>query len=70
MNGEYVIIGDTKSYEGCLICVAGSYENAQKVLHRMLNNPDENDKMLMAGHCNLRIEEVPPEDCWWWKNCE
>lgn len=63
---EYVIIGDTERYEGCLVCLCGtSFEYAKKVLNRMLNNPTENDKLLTIGHTNLRVEEVVSEDCWW-----
>ena len=41
---DFVIVGDTDKYEGCLVCVCGTYDNANKILHRMLNNPTENDK--------------------------
>ena len=69
--GNYVIAGDTKNYKGCLVCVCGkSYEHAEKVLHRMLNNPTKNDKRLIAGHSNLRIEQVSEKDCWWYGNCD
>lgn len=67
---DFVIVGDTDKYEGCLVCVCGTYDNANKILHRMLNNPTENDKKIMNGHSNLRIEEVPEEDCWWRGNCD
>ena len=68
--GDYVIIGDTKSYDGCLVCVCGTFERATEVLNRMLTNPTDNDKRLMDGHHNLRITEVPEEDCWWHGNCD
>ena len=68
--GDYVIVGDTEKYEGCLICIGGTYENAEKRLDHMLNNPDENDKRLMIGHTNLRIEFVEEKDCWWHGNCD
>ena len=70
MNGDYVIVGDTERHEGCLVCVCFTFENATKVLNRMLNNPNDNDKRLMQGHSNLRIEEVPEKDCWWHGNCD
>lgn len=70
MNGDYIIIGDTKAHEGCLVRVAGTYENAQKVLDQMLNNPDENDKRLMAGLTNFRIKFAEEKDCWWRGNCD
>ena len=71
MNGDYVIAGDTSMYEGCLVCIAGkTYEIAEKILNRMLNNPTENDKKLMSGHTNFRIEFVEESDCWWHGNCD
>lgn len=67
MNIEYIIVGDTKEYTGCLVYVIGStsFEEAEQELNRMLNNPTENDKKLMEGHTNLRIKEVDKKDCWW-----
>jgi hypothetical protein len=63
---EYVIVGDTKEYKGCLIYVCGkSQENAEKMLKKVLNNPTENDKLVTKGHTNLRIEEVEDSECWW-----
>ena len=62
---DYIIVGDTKDYGACLVCVCGSLDRANDTLYRMLNNPTENDKALMRDHTNLRIEEVPEEDCWW-----
>lgn len=71
MNGDYVIVGDTKEYEGCLVCIAGNtYEKANEVLNCMLNNPTENDKQLMRDHTNFRIEFVEEEDCWWHGNLD
>ena len=71
MNGDYVIVGDTKEYEGCLVCVAGNtLERATKALNQMLNNPTENDKKLMAEHTNFRIEFVEEKYCWWHGNCD
>lgn len=62
---DYIIVGDTKKYGECLVCVCGTLERADNALYRMLNNPTENDKILMSGFSNLRIKEVPQEDCWW-----
>jgi hypothetical protein len=71
MNGDYVIVGDTARYEGCLVCVAGStFEDAKRLLNRMLNNPTENDKKLMSGHTNFRVEFAKESDCWWHGNCD
>lgn len=63
---EYIIVGDTKSYKGCLITVVrGSRSDAEKVLERMLYAPTDNDWELMKGHNNLRIEEVEEKEQWW-----
>lgn len=68
---RYIIKGDTEQFNDCLICVCGnSQEQAEKCLIRMLNNPTENDKCLIAGHKNLRIEELKDKDCWWEFNCD
>jgi hypothetical protein len=67
---DYVIVGDTQEYKGCLVCICFTLENANKVLHRMLNDPTDNDKILMKGHSNLRVEEVPEDECWWRGNCD
>ena len=64
-NSDFIIVGDTERGE-CLVYVSGrKRENAEEDLKRMLNNPTENDKRLMARHSNFRIKEVPVEDCWW-----
>lgn len=67
---DYVIVGDTKNYDECLVCVCGTFARATEVLTRMLNNPTDNDKKTMQGHSNLRIAEVPEKDCWWRDNCD
>ncbi len=68
---EYIIVGDTEEYKGCLVCLCGNeYDHAKDVLHRMLNNPNPNDKMLKKGCTNLRIKEVVSEDCWWHYGCD
>lgn len=68
--GDYVIVGDTKDFKDCLVCICGTHENAENILNRMLNNPTENDKRLMSGHTNFRIEFIKEEDCWWYGNCD
>ena len=68
--GDYVIVGDTERYKDCLVCIGGAYENAEKALNRMLNNPTENDRKLMTGHTNFRIKYVSVKDCWWHGNCD
>lgn len=71
MNGDYVIVGDTERFEGCLVRIAGSkYERAEEILNRMLNNPTEDDERLMVGHTNFKIEFVEEKDCWWHGNCD
>ena len=67
---EYVIVHDvegTDKYNGCLLYVCGSSrENAEKVLERILNNPNSDDMRNIAkGYINFRIEEVPASQCWW-----
>lgn len=63
---EYIIVGDTKDYERCLVCPCGKKrERAEEVLNRMITDPTPNDKFLTKGHTNLRIEEVEDKDCWW-----
>lgn len=64
---EYLIIGDTKNYKNCLIYRCGNNrENAERVLDRLLNNPNDNDKFVSKGHFNIRIEEVDDSsECWW-----
>ena len=66
INVEYVIVGDTEEYNGCLIYVIkGNFEMAEQILNRMLNNPTENDKRSMKGYINIHIEGVDKCDCWW-----
>ena len=63
---EYIIVGDTENYKDCLIVVCGANEeHAETVLKRITENPTNNDKLLIRGHTNIRIEEVTPENCWW-----
>lgn len=63
---EYTIIGDTKKYGPCLIYVCGkNRETAEKTLDRMLNNPNEHDRMSMKGVTNIRINEVEEKKAWW-----
>lgn len=68
---EYVIVGDTKDYKGCLVCLCGcSIEHAKNTLSRMLSNPNDNDKKIIEGHTNLRIKTIKEEDCWWHHGCD
>lgn len=70
-NLEYIIKGDTPEFKDCLVYVCGkSLDVAKEDLHRMLNNPNENDKKLIQNMGNLRIEETEDKDCWWNFNCD
>lgn len=63
---EYIIVGDTPRYEGCLVRVCGSdLENAEYILNQMLNNPTPTDLRLMEGHSNFRIKPVEEKYQWW-----
>lgn len=63
---EYIIVGDTQNYNGCLICVCGeSKDRAEETLERMTTRPTENEIRMIEGHTNLRIKEVPKSNCWW-----
>lgn len=63
---EYIIVGDTKEFKGCLIYTCGtSKEHAEEVLNKMLTNPSEQDKKVLEEHSNVRIAEEESENCWW-----
>ena len=71
MDFEYVIIGDTPIYTGCLLYVVGvSKERAEEVLNRMLNNPNVTDRYLMKDVTNIRISTVDKKNCWWHEGCD
>lgn len=60
---SYVIVGDTKRYNGCLIyAIDGGLDSAQRILDRMLNNPNEDDLMALEEHTNIRIDI---SEVWW-----
>ena len=62
----YVIAGDTEKVDGCLVCPIGEeIEKAKERLKQMICNPNENDKELIRGHVNLRIESIKSSDAWW-----
>lgn len=68
---EYVIKGDTPEFKNCLVYVCGKeIESANNVLNRILNHPTDNDKKVIRGHHNLRIEEVEDDECWWNFSCD
>ena len=63
---EYTIVADSNEHKGYLVYVCGrSLEFANKVLDRLLNNPDERDLELRKEFTNFRIEAVEDKDCWW-----
>lgn len=62
---QYIIVGDTEKYKGCLIYVCGTLENAKKSLDQILNNPTKDDLYSIDGHTNIRIQKEEEKDCWW-----
>lgn len=63
---QYIIVGDTKEYEGCLIFACGEDESkAKKILKRFLKNPTDEDKKIMKGHFNIRLQSENEHNCWW-----
>lgn len=63
---QYIIVGDTERYEGCLVTTCGnSEERAQEVLNRMIVSPTDNDLRLIKGHSNLRVKAVEDREAWW-----
>lgn len=61
---EYIIVGDTASYKGCLVAVCGGdRKRAEQMMNRMVSNPSDNDKWITKGHFNLRIEQT--DNGWW-----
>lgn len=63
---QYIIVGDTDNYAGCLVTICGADKaGAEQVLTRMLENPTDNDRYLTKGHHNLRIELT---DGGWWND--
>lgn len=67
---QYIIVGDTEEHGECLVYICGNNEDkAKETLNRILTNPTERDKRVTAGIRNLRVKEVPREDCWWLDGC-
>lgn len=62
---NYIIVGDTEKHGECLIYVCANSVVAEQVLDRMLNNPDEEDKIAMRTHKNIRIKKTDESRCWW-----
>ncbi len=59
---EYIIVGDTAEFEGCLVRLCGtSYERALEVLEEVKRDGFKG----FSEHSNFRIEKVKSEDCWW-----
>ena len=65
-QNEYIIVGDTEEYNGCLVYVCGTDKGwAEQVLSKMFSTPTDSDKEVLKTHSNLRVEEIQPEYCWW-----
>lgn len=63
---EYIIVGDTEDYKDCLIYRCGTNKaQAENLLHRVLTNPNDNDKFVMKGHTNIHLEEIEGYKTWW-----
>ncbi len=65
MEEEFVIVGDSKKFKGCLITTCGTKQRAEEVLERMLTAPTRNDKLLIGDCTNLRIKGCDPKKSWW-----
>lgn len=65
---EYIIVGrrpDTVD-DYCLISPVGKdKDNAEKILERMIENPDPHDVKLIGRLVDLKLEEVVSKECWW-----
>ena len=65
----YVIVGDTAQYKGCLVSAfsenSWTREKCEKRLEQMLTAPTDNDKLLLKGHTNFRVEETESKNKWW-----
>ena len=69
MMKEYIIVGDSEHYEGCLIYTCGAdREKAEEYLDRIIYSPTDNDIKATEGMTNLRIKEVSEEEEWWSDN--
>lgn len=63
---EHLIVGDTENHKDCLIYRCGNNrEDAEKILERLLNNPNNDDKFVSKGHFNIRLKEIDNSECWW-----
>lgn len=63
---EYVIVGDTELYNGCLVRVChGDKEFAKTELQKMFISKDEQDIKDVNKYKNLRVEPVEEKDQWW-----
>ena len=63
---NYIIVGDSETYKEILVYTCGTNkEKAEKILNDMLTNPSKEDKVVMKGLSNFKIDEVEDKDCWW-----
>lgn len=61
MAQEYIIVGDTDKFTGCLvrICLGADKTQAETILERVRNEAES------VRYKNLRIEEIGEKDAWW-----
>lgn len=64
---EWIIVGDTEDYKGCLIKIGRGCkrEQMEKELERMKTKPNKNDLALIRDCTNLRLVETEEKDQWW-----
>ena len=59
---KYLIVGDTEYCDYCIVAICNTDRvYAEQVLQQMETNPDNE---ISRGYTNLRIEEIPVENCW------
>lgn len=62
----YVIVGDTAEHDECLVYTCGkSLELAMKHLNQIQTNPTANDKHMIRGMKNLRVQSTDGKHEWW-----
>ncbi len=64
---QYNVVGFSERWNDfCLVYACGKYrETAEEILKRIRENPNENDKHMMKGLRDFKIEEIPDSDAWW-----
>lgn len=65
----YIIVGDTKDYKDCLVCICGGNDKdyADQYLKDLLNckRKLEGYKESIDNYSNLHVENTTPENEWW-----